>query len=230
MTTKIKTRSDLRLELIQHMGSDELVARAARTSTGKDQLNTDKIEGLIRYLVKNRHDSPLDHCVITLRVEAPMPVRDQWVRHRSQSYSIRSLRFSEASPEFYQPPQHRPLQNDGSGAHPKLVHSDNDAIQRKMGLGIRQQAYKSAWRHYQELLEIGWAEEIARDVLPAGIYTTFYATANLRNWLQFCDLRIASEGNAPQWEIMVLAEEVWAELITLFPIAVGNWKEYRSQW
>ena len=42
----MKFRRTFKVETVQNMGSDEMIARAARVSTGKDLLEQDKIEGL----------------------------------------------------------------------------------------------------------------------------------------------------------------------------------------
>ena len=125
----MKFRRTFKVETVQNMGSDEMIARAARVSTGKDLLDQDKIEGLIGYLVRERHTSPLESCVVTFRIEAPIFVAREWMRHRTQSYNELSLRYTESDCEFYVPPADRPLVNDGSSAHPELVQGTEDQKQ-----------------------------------------------------------------------------------------------------
>lgn len=223
----MKFRNDIKVELVDHMGSDETIVRAARVSTQKDleAAGTDKQKGLIRYLLRHGHMSPFEHTSVTVRVEAPLFVRDQWVRHRTMSYSIKSLRFSvEENPEFYVANHQRPLVNRGSGAHPKLEHNNEDID----GLGYLYNAYtKSAYQDslwsYQGMIRVGVAEELARAVLPTGLYTSFYVTANLRNWMQFLDKRIETVHNKPQWEIEQAAWQVEDILDDLFPITMKEW-------
>lgn len=219
-------RSDLEVELVNNWGSDEMVARAARVSTGKDQLDNRKIEGLIRYLVKNGHTSPLEHAGATFRLEVPLFVRDQIVRHRTFSYNIKSLRFSEAVPEFYVPGEGRPMYNAGSGAHPELVpdHPDGRPLWESVGEEFRYNA-KSSWGSYTNLLSYGVAEEVARGVLPTNLYTSMYMTGNLWAWMQFLDKRIGSDQNRPQWEIEAVALQVQDHLIEMFPVTMGKRKE-----
>ena len=120
--TEITFRSDMQVDYVQHTGSDEMVARAARVSTGSDLIEDDKIKGLIRYLVRERHTSTLEHCTLTVRVEAPIFVAREWMRHRTMSYNEISGRYAELAPVFYVPDGNRPLVNAGSGAHPDLQH------------------------------------------------------------------------------------------------------------
>lgn len=216
----MKFRSDIKVELIQSYGSDEMVAKAARVSTGTDQIEGKSIGGLVKYLLKAGHSSPVEHCGATFRIEAPMFVRDQWVRHRTMSYNCKSLRFSGADPEFYLPPDNRPLHNAGSGAYPDLVPLDK--VYDVSPAAKMCTAYETAWDWYVDLLDSGVAEEIARAVLPSGIYTSFYATANLWNWIKFLEKRIPSENNKPQWEIVQAADQIRDYLTELFPVVMAN--------
>lgn len=220
--TEIKLRSDMSVTLIDSMGSDQTIAQAARASTGKDTVALERIEGLIRYLMRHNHSSPFEHCVMTVRVECPIFVAREWERHRTQSYSELSMRFEEARPEFYIEPDERPLTNEGSGAHPKLVHGD--AAQRAVNWNQSITAYESAWEAYTNKLNAGIASEVARKVLPVGTYTTFWATGNLNNWFKFLYLRNGEHG-APQWEIVAAALLVEEQIAKLYPVAYAAWKE-----
>lgn len=216
----MRFRDDVRVEVVQYAGSDEMVARAARASTGKDQLEAGKIDGLIGYLARERHTSPFEHSLLTVRVEAPIFVAREWMRHRTQSYSELSLRFAEASPEFYVPGVGRPLRNAGSGAHPNLVH---DESLHDLTVHAHESAYVAAFAAYSLMIDAGVATEVARDVLPVGIYTTFYASANLMNWIRFLTLRNGREG-APQYEIVQGARQVETLICDMWPASAKHWK------
>lgn len=209
----------LKVDLVQHVGSDEMVANAARVSTDSDNKGK-SIEGLIKYLARSKHLSVFEHNSITFMVSAPLFVRDQWVRHRTQSYNILSFRYTDQESDhpmelFYFPDENRPLVNSGTKAHPKF-----DKAPTKYELAcandILHDAYADAYSSYLDLLEQGVASEIARAVLPSGTMTRFYATANLRNWYQFCKERLAENA---QYEIRVCAEQVDKILAELFPIS-----------
>lgn len=222
--TEIKFRNDIQVTLIQSMGDDEMVARAARVSTGKDQMRQDKITGLINYLVREGHTSTLEHCVMTLRFEVPIFVAREFMRHRTMSYNEISGRYSELEPEFYVPGEDRPLSNEGSGAHPNLVQGMHHDRLLGSSTAMHKRAYGAAWEAYQDQLTIGVANEVARNVLPVGIYTKFYATANLNNWLKFVNLRAGHTG-APQYEIAEAAQKVEQVIKTLYPITYEAWRK-----
>lgn len=226
--TEITFRSDIRVDYVQHTGSDEMVARAARVSTGSDLIENDKIKGLIRYLVRERHTSTLEHCTVTVRVEAPIFVAREWMRHRTMSYNEISGRYAELAPVFYVPDGNRPLVNAGSGAHPDLQHPVDDGQMWGDVNVAHQNVYWKAWAEYQWMLSEGVAHEVARNVLPVGIYTQFYATANLNNWFKFLHLRDGNEGH-PQYEIVEAANKVAGILEELYPVTYGVWAELNGR-
>ena len=222
----MKFRSEMQADLVESWGTDEMIARAARVSTNSDTVTQEKIKGLIGYLIRNSHTSPLEHVGATFRLEVPLFVRDQIVRHRTFSYNIRSFRFGEASPEFYLPAPDRPLYNAGSGAHPNLVeHPDPKVpLHTYVDEEFRHNS-KESWRSYVNLLELGVAEEVARGVLPTNLYTTMYMSGNLWAWMQFLDKRIESEKNKPQWEIESAALLIQETLFEKFPVAMSAWED-----
>src|SRR5690625_832499 len=224
--TEIIYRSDMSVDLVESWGSDEMIARAARVSTNSDLLDQGQIKGLIGYLIRNGHTSPLEHVGATFRLEVPLFVRDQIVRHRTFSYNIRSFRFGEASPEFYLPSENRPLYNAGSGAHPKLVHAHPDERPlHDITVEEFRHIAEATWGTYTHLLDYGVAEEVARGVLPTNLYSSMYMTGNLWNWLQFLDKRIESEKNKPQWEVEQVALKISGGLSHKFPMSVLAWSK-----
>lgn len=222
----IKFKSDMGVDYIDHMGSDETVARAARVSTGRDQLGQGKIEGLIGYLVRDGHTSTLEHCTVTVRVHVPVFVHRQIMTHRTLSKNSESGRYKELEPVFYVPSEDRPLVNAGSGAHPDLQQGrpiQSDIVRHHM----ETQAH-SDWFAYQDMLGHGVATEVARNVLPVSIYTSAYLTGNLLGWFNFLRLRNGSEGH-PQFEIVDVAKKVEAIIAELYPITYKAWAEVSSK-
>ena len=73
----------MRVELVDKMGSDLSVVNAARVSYSKvaDEM-TDKDEKLIKYLVEHNHWSPFAHATIQFRIQAPVYVARQLVKHQ----------------------------------------------------------------------------------------------------------------------------------------------------
>lgn len=211
------------VELVQSWGDDEMIARSARVSTGRDQLEQGKIEGLIGYLIREGHTSTLEHCGLTVRVHVPIFVHRQLMTHRTLSKNSESGRYRELEPVFYIPGADRPLINAGSGAHPNLVASDDATVVASARLMHRISA-GSAWSAYQSLVGSGVATEVARNVLPVSIYTSAYLSGNLLAWFNFLRLRGGSHGH-PQYEIQEVAERVASLIQEHYPIAFEAWRK-----
>lgn len=173
------------------------------------------------------NSSTLEHCTLTVRVEAPIFVAREWMRHRTMSYNEISGRYAELAPVFYIPDENRPLVNAGSGAHPLIEFSTDDDLPL-YAEGQHLLSYKLAWRTYSNMREQGVANEVARNVLPVGTYTQFYATANLNNWFKFLHLRDGNEGH-PQYEIVEAANKVAGILEELYPVTYGVWAELNGR-
>jgi len=120
-------RSDMAVELIDSMGGDHSVVRSARVSSGSVADDASRDEGLINYLMRDRHGSPFEHAVFTFRIEAPIFVFREFMRHRMASYNEESGRYKELEPVFYVPDENRKLIQIGKpGAY---TFEDGDDVQ-----------------------------------------------------------------------------------------------------
>ena len=217
--TDIEFRSDMRVAYVDHMGNDKRIAQAARVSTGNDQSDRPH-EGLVRRLWQDQHTSTFEHNTLTVRVEVPIFVAREWMRHRTQAFNEISGRYSEMEPIFYVPGEDRPLVQTGKAmdyrreAGSPILRAVTDRLMRIAG--------KGAWRLYEYMLRKGVAREVARNVLPVSLYTRFYATANLRNWLHFVELRT---DETALWEIRQAALMVEGLISGLWPVAHGAYRD-----
>jgi thymidylate synthase (FAD) len=207
--SKVKYRSDMTVELIQSMASDSAVAMAARVSTGAGD-NPDKDAGLINYLMRDRHGSPFEHNAFTFYIEAPIFVFREFMRHRIASYNEESGRYKELAPVFYVPSWERKLVQEGKpGAY---TFTDGTPEQHRAVEEASIDSYEMAYAEYQWMLDKGVAREVARAVLPVGLYSSMYVTMNARSLMNFLSLRTTREGthfpSFPQREIEMVAEKM----------------------
>lgn len=201
----------MKVELIDFMGGDGRLAQAARVSTqGGDAVEDDEAKGLINYLISFRHGSPVEHSVFTFYVEAPIFVFREFQRHRIASYNESSGRYRKMLPEFYVPSAERPLVNVGTSARPEFAPGGPE-LHRATTDGLRL-SYSVAWAEYERLIAAGVANEVARSLLPVGIYSQMFVTLNARSLTNFLSLRVDSEDAAvrsrPQAEIQAVAEQM----------------------
>lgn len=215
--------------LIDSMGGDLSILHAARVSVAgglidvpADLLKEGELAGLIGYLMKHRHGTPFEHNAMTLRAHGPIFVFREWHRHRiAWSYSEESGRYKELEGLFHIPAQDRPLINIGTSARP--VMAAGTSAQHGRLVDRMKKVYGIAYEAYCESLEEGVAKEVAREVLPVGIYSSMYATCNLRSALSFLSLRThdpdATYVSYPQWEIEQAARQIEEIVERLFPLA-----------
>lgn len=200
-------------ELVQFIGSDEMICKAARVSTiGSESLDSKESSGLINYLMTNKHGSPFEHGSMTVLVKCPIFVSRELVRHRTLSFNEESGRYRELKPEFYIPHFERSTEQVGKPGNYKLVENP------ELSKSARNNIYMStsqAWESYRKMLDDGVAREVARMALPVNIFTSLYVTGNPRAWMKFFELR--TDENA-MWEIRSLATTISFIFSELWPI------------
>ena len=211
------------VKLIDTMGDDARIAEAARVSTKGLENKSDKIAGLVRALAREGHSSPFEHSVMTVSVEAPIFVAREWMRHRTQSYSEISARYTQLQPKFYEPSRDRKIVQTGKALDYR--REDGSTLQKVMTKNRHVWIAEDAWTSYQHMLSEGVANEVARNVLPVSVYTQFWATANLNNWFKFLTLRDAPNALA---EIRDGAEQVDALISELWPVAWRAFHDFKE--
>ena len=193
------------------LASDLAVVNGARVSFNDEtQEMTERDEGLIRFLMRERHGSPFEHGYFRFLVKAPIFVVREHHRHRAgHSYNEWSGRYSKLEAEFYVPEFVR-TQVGKPGAY--TFEAVDDATRETARAEI-ERAANEAFAAYERLLEQGVAKEVARSVLPLATYTKYYWSCNPRSLMHFCGLR---NHEAAQYEIRqyaAAAEDFLAELM-----------------
>jgi thymidylate synthase (FAD) len=69
--------------LVDYMGSDECIERAARVSYGYGTRKASQTRGLLRYLRRHLHTTPSEMVELKFHCCMPMFVARQWIRHRT---------------------------------------------------------------------------------------------------------------------------------------------------
>ena len=226
----ITFRSDMTVDLIDSMGNDDSVIRAAKVSTMTDATVDEMSDAgkgkFIDFLVANRHGSPFEHVVFTFRIEAPIFVWREFMRHRMASYNEESGRYTELKPVFYIPDENRNLVQVGKPG--EYAFTQGDPLQVRATDAILRTCSVEADADYRSLLKRGIAREVARMVLPLNIYSTAYVTMNLRSLTNFLSLRRNVEGQTvpsfPQREIEMVAELMEQHANSIVPITLDAFR------
>ena len=216
-----------RVDYVQHMGDDLTVVNSARVSFGSEKQALDnKDKRLIRYLIKHRHTSTLEHNSVTLRFVVPLFIRSQHHRHRTWSYNEISRRYTDFDIQFYEPEAFRTQHKSNRQASnaDDLIDPVIESWQYEASDCIRMH-HEASLKFFNELIEAGVCREQARGVLPQNMYTEYYASCNLNNLLKFIDLR-THEG--AQKEIQDMALGMLEIATKLYPETVGAYREIRG--
>jgi thymidylate synthase (FAD) len=196
------------------MADDLSVANAARVSFARRKEELDEAdEGLIRFLMRDRHGTPFEHNAFRYHVRCPIFVAREWFRHRVGSFNEFSLRYARATDDFYVPEAEDVRSQVGKpGAYtfeqvpPELAERTREELRA---------VYEHAYETYERLVEAGVAREVARSALPVGAYTQFYWTVNARALMNFVSLR---NSEFAQLEIRRYAEAVEALFAEQMPV------------
>lgn len=204
------------LSLVDYMGSDKRAVDAARVSFLDDDTQAEELDErdtrLLGFLLRERHTSPFEHSVITFRLKVPLYVRAQVMRHRTFSFNEVSRRYTSESIDFHIPQTLR------KQAKTNLQCSTDESVDNvdKL-LEVYRRSTARAFQEYQVLLDCGVAREQARAILPQNMYTVFYMTGSLHNFIHFLRLRLDSHA---QPETRELASAMLGVLRKLYPVTM----------
>jgi thymidylate synthase (FAD) len=196
------------------LADDRAVVNGARVSfnTAVEGELGERDEGLIRFLMRERHGSPFEHGYFRFIVKAPIFVVREHHRHRAgHSYNEWSGRYSKMEAEFYVPDYVR-AQVGKPGSY--SFEPVDPSVREQARAEIRAQA-ESAFAAYERMLEQGVAKEVARTVLPLSMYTKYLWSCNPRSLMHFCSLRNSEQA---QFEIREYARAAEAFLERSMPV------------
>lgn len=204
------------VRLVDHMGDDLSVVRAARVSYDADWRTGENEESdakLIRYLWKNKHTTPFESVVFQFEAKAPIFVVRQWVRHRMATWNELSARYRELPEEFYLPDS----KIVGSQSVKNKQGRVMDETDRTADIERMRTHNQTAFTLYRDLLGAGWPRELARTVLPLSTYTHFFWKVDLLNLFKFITLR--SDPHA-QFEIQAYSNALFELIKPIVPVCV----------
>ena len=205
----------MKVDLIDHMGSDLSIVNAARVSFAKVHKEFDEKNDtrLINYLAKHNHWSPFGHASMQFHIKAPVFVARQLVKHQiGLTWNEVSRRYVDTEVEFYEPTEWR------LAAENKKQGSSEETVKYNLA-----PAHRFAKQCYENMLNMGIAPEMARMVLPQSMYTEWYWSGTLYAFARVCNLRCKPDAQKETqnvgWDIDKYARK-------LFP---ASWRALRER-
>ena len=207
--SQLPNDSDLTLDTAQ-----DLISYCARVSNPANQMNTETSEKLIKYLIENKHWSPLEMVSACLEIQTTRDIAHQIVRHRSFSFQEFSQRYANPDQQGdlfeYSEARLQDQKNRQNSIQTEDKKLQNDWLHAQMRI-----AYL-AKKEYDWAIKKGIAKEQARKVLPEGLTKTkLYMNGTLRSWVHYIELRGA---NGTQKEHMDIANACAQVIAEIFPL------------
>ena len=209
----------MKVELVDHMGSDLTVVNAARVSFDK---HSDEFvyndERLIHYLARHGHWSPFAHAIIQTRWKAPIFVARQLVKHQiGLTWNEVSRRYVSSPPELYWPTKWRQKAGNVKQGSSNDEFQDTDDL-----LAVTQFDVKLLVDRYNRLIEEGLCPEQARMILPQNMYTEWYWTGSLMAWARVYKQRTYEGAQKETSELVLTLDKICGKL---FPVSWEALKE-----
>ena len=205
------------VELLETFGNDLTVVNAARVSFDKVSVELTEVDKkLIRYLATHNHISPFFHPQARFRLKMPIFICREWFRHTvGLARNEVSRRYVDTPPECWIPDAMNIRERD-----PKVKQgSKATAVSQAEEVYLLMKDHTDTSLHtYQTLLEHGVAPEVARSVLPQGMFSEFIETGSLAAYARICQLRLDPTA---QKEIRDYANAVCKCMNEQFPV---SWK------
>ena len=203
-----------------HFSSDSraditnLVSYCARVSNPSNQNNEETSKKLIKYLIKNKHWSPLEMVSVCLEIETTRDIARQILRHRSFSFQEFSQRYADPTKDLQFVTREARLQDSKNRQNSIELDDESElhhAWKAKQELIIHESKMAYDWA-----INNGIAKEQARAVLPEGLtMSRMYMNGTLRSWVHYIELRA---GNGTQKEHMDIAKDCAFEIAKVFPL------------
>jgi thymidylate synthase (FAD) len=210
------------VSLVDYMGTDDDIERAARVSYGYGTRKRSQTRGLIRYLRRHKHTTPSE--MVELKVHCCMPifVARQWIRHRTANVNEYSGRYSLIPMLFYTPEeaqlQTQSKRNNQGRSGTAVAGEVHDEAVRRWQAARAAVTSGYEWMTGQEI-----ARELARIDLPLSTYTQWYWKIDLHNLLHFLTLRVDAHA---QWEIQEFGRVMAGMLKRVAPLSYEAWIDY----
>ena len=192
----------------------DLIAYCARVSNPENQSHTETYPKLVKYLIDNKHWSPLEMIDVTMEINTTRDIARQLLRHRSFSFQEFSQRYADAR-KLSDSLVYRSARLQDKKNRQNSLPSADEELNAKW-TEAQMNVEKVVISYYNWAIENGIAKEVARAILPEGMtMSKLYMKGSLRSWLHYIDVRTDA---STQYEHRELAIKVSRIINMLFPV------------
>ena len=202
--------------------SEEIISAIARHGVIKDDSGK-----LVKYLMDNKHWSPLDMINFSFEVETSRAIARQWLRHSSLKPQEHSQRYSDKVifENIELRKEDKINRQSSTEVFNPIVEGNYDTIQEDIQADVLiGDLLKQIEEAYQGLIEAGVAKECARMILPECTQTTLTFNGSLRSWLSFLNVRCDHHAQKEIQELATLVGEILEQEMPKVFSSI-NWKK-----
>ena len=202
--------------------SEEIISAIARHGVIKDDSGK-----LVKYLMDNKHWSPLDMINFSFEVETSRAIARQWLRHSSLKPQEHSQRYSNKVifENIELRKEDKINRQSSTEVFNPIVEGNYDTIQEDIQADVLiGDLLKQIEEAYQGLIEAGVAKECARMILPECTQTTLTFNGSLRSWLSFLNVRCDHHAQKEIQELATLVGEILEQEMPKVFSSI-NWKK-----
>ena len=202
--------------------SEEIISAIARHGIIKEDNGK-----LVKYLMDNKHWSPLEMINFSFEVETSRAIARQWLRHSSLKPQEHSQRYSDKVifENIELRKEDKINRQSSTEVFNPIVEGNYDTIQEDIQADILiGDLLKQIEEAYQGLIEAGVAKECARMILPECTQTTLTFNGSLRSWLSFLNVRCDHHAQKEIQELATLVGEILEQEMPKVFSSI-NWKK-----
>lgn len=221
MSSKVKLIGVTNPVIPEAETAEDLIVYMARVSNPGNQTNMETGAKLVKYLINNKHWSPLEMVSVVMEIETTRDIARQILRHRSFSFQEFSQRYANPVEDLGFTTREVRLQ-DTKNRQNSIEIKDADLTQDWLEyeshvIALAREAYNWATTHHI-------AKEQARAFLPEGlIKSRMYMAGTLRSWVHYVEVRNDKGTQKEHREIAAKCVEILVkEFPTLKEYLYGN--------
>lgn len=192
-------------EILNNINGDEILKYIEKIGRvcykSEDKITSESSNNFIKSIVKNGHESVIEHRSISVKIICDRGVTHEIVRHRIASYSQESTRYCNYSSNKFG--------NELTLIRPYFWSEDCEAY------SIWKQTMQEIENNYNKLIKLGVKPEEARSILPNSLKTEIVVTMNLREWRHFFKLRTSKRAHPQMREVAIPILEGFKKLIPI---------------
>lgn len=196
--------------------SEEIISAIARHGIIKEDNGK-----LVKYLMDNKHTSPLDMFNFAFEIETSRDIGRQILRHASIKFQEHSQRYSDRVIfENIELRREHPTNRQSSTDvfDPEITITTDQGHEWEMPSSQVIKSYlKEGQKLYKDLIEAGVAKECARGILPGCTQSILSANGTLRSWLSFLNVRCDHHAQRECQDLaLLIGEQLEKEMPNVF--------------